>query len=72
MITRDELREFSGKRPFKPFRIVLASGEGIDVTRTAQAVAMTTRMIVVTPDDRLRWIPFNQVDHLQPLEISAA
>ncbi|MEA2735846.1 MAG: hypothetical protein QOE14_2297 [Humisphaera sp.] len=72
MITREELRTYNGKRPFQPFRIVLTSGEALEVTRVAQLIAMNTRMIVVTPDDRLRWIPFNLVDHVQPLASPAA
>ena len=37
----------------------------MDVTRTAQAVAMPRQMVVATPDNRrLRWIQLDQIDRV--------
>jgi hypothetical protein len=57
MVTQQDLLEYIGRRPFQPFRVTLSGGETVDVTRTAQAVAMSRPMVVATPDNRrLRWI----------------
>ena len=72
MVTQDQLRDLLGRRPFQPFRITLNDGEELRVIRTNQAVAMRRRIIFVTPEDRTRWIWFEQVQQVQPLESSAA
>jgi hypothetical protein len=66
MVTYDQLRERLGSRPFLPFRIVLTTGESIDVVRIAQAVAMKRRIIVGMPDDHTRWIWLDQLDRIEP------
>jgi hypothetical protein len=65
MVTYEQLREHLGLRPFRPFRIVLTSGEAIDIIRIAQAVAMKRRIIVGMPNDRTRWIPLEQLDRIE-------
>jgi hypothetical protein len=45
MVTQQDLLEYIGRRPFQPFRVTLSGGETVDVTRTAQAVAMSRPMV---------------------------
>jgi hypothetical protein len=66
MVTAEELIVHIGLRPFEPFRITLVSGETVDVTRTAQAVAMARRVAVAT-QDHFRWIWFEKIDHVRTL-----
>lgn len=65
MITREELREHIGRRPFQPFRLVLTDGEMLDVTRLNQTIALDTRLMYVTPEDRMRRVPFADIAELQ-------
>lgn len=44
----------------------MVSGETVDVTRTAQAVAMARRVAVAAPD-RFRWIWLDKIDHVRTL-----
>ena len=67
MVTAEELLVHIGRRPFEPFRITLVSGETVDVTRTAQAVAMARRVAVATPDHYFRWIWLEKIDHVRML-----
>lgn len=67
MVTREQIHELNSRRPFQPFRITLLTGETLDVTRTAQAVAMRDRVVVGTPDDRWRWIGFDRIDRVESL-----
>ena len=64
MVTQELLQEHLGRRPFAPFRVMLTNGENIDITRTAQAVAMKRRLVVGTTDDRLRWLWLEQIDRV--------
>jgi hypothetical protein len=66
MVTAEELLVHIGRRPFEPFRITLVSGETVDVTRTAQAVAMARRVAVAT-SDHFRWIWLDKIDNVQTL-----
>ena len=72
MVTREQLREHIGKRPFQPFRLVLTDGDAIDVTRLNQAIALTTRLMYVTPEDRMRRVPFAQIVQILTLKPMAA
>jgi hypothetical protein len=52
--------------------LTLADGETVDVTRTAQAVAMQRQMAVATPDNRrLRWIQLSQIDRVDACDLKA-
>jgi hypothetical protein len=69
MVTRDELREHLGRRPFKAFRVTLIDGKSVYITRTAQAVASRNQFIVGDDEkDRFRWIPLELIDHVEVLE----
>ena len=72
MVTQDQLRERIGRRPFVPFRIMLSSGETVDVTRTLQAVAMPSRVVVGTNDDRFRWIWLRDIERVDEVEVTRA
>ncbi|HSI32370.1 MAG TPA: hypothetical protein VK986_02175 [Tepidisphaeraceae bacterium] len=66
MVTPQQLREHIGRRPFRPFRVVLTSGEAVEVTRVAQAVAMERRLVYA--DDNaptFRWIPWGEIDRVE-------
>jgi hypothetical protein len=67
MVTQEELREHIGRKPFRAFRLTLATGEALDVTRTQQAVAMKRRLIVATPEDELRWIMLEQISRVEEI-----
>ena len=64
MVTQEQLRAHTGRRPFKPFWVRLASGETLYITEPFRAV-VSARRIVLSPDGRdLRWIPLDEVaDH---------
>lgn len=59
------LRQHIGRRPFSPFRVTLKSGEAIDISRTAQAVAMKRRLIVATRDDVFRQVWLEEIDRVE-------
>jgi len=70
MVTQENLLEHIGRRPFHPFRLTLSNGETVDVTRTAQAVAMPRQMAVATPDNkRLRWIQLAKIERVESSEL---
>ena len=68
MVSQEQLREHLGRRPFQPFRVRLTGGESVEVFRIAQAVAMPTRL-VVSVDDRLKWIPLDRIDSIDVYEL---
>jgi len=72
MITGEQLAAHLERRPFAPFRVVLKNGELLDIVRIAQAVATRTQFSVVTPEDRMRHISVNDVDHVEVFESKRA
>lgn len=64
MVSREQLREYTARRPFAPFWVRLTTGETLFVTEQFRAVVTPTR-IVVSPDGRmLRRIDMTDVaDH---------
>jgi hypothetical protein len=72
MPTYQLLWDYLGRRPFEPFRLTLRSGESLDVTRIAQAAMSRQRVVYVTPDDHLRWVPLDQIAGLESLAAAAA
>ena len=61
MVTQEQLREHTARRPFSPFWLRLTSGETLFVTEQFRAV-VTPGRIVVSPDGRsLRRIPLAEV-----------
>ena len=51
-----------------PFRVVLKSGELLDIIRIAQAVATRRQFSVVTPQDRMRHLSLDELDHVEVFE----
>jgi hypothetical protein len=72
MITREQLREHLGRRPFVPFRVTMTNGEFVDVVRTAQGAATTRQFIVGTEQDRLKWIELNQIERVDVFQLPRA
>jgi|tagenome__1003787_1003787.scaffolds.fasta_scaffold15821164_2 hypothetical protein len=66
MITRQEIWDQLGKRPFQQFRITLKDGEKIEIFRKNQAIITTRQFIYVDADDHIHWI---QIDKLQQMEV---
>ena len=71
MVTRDQLREHLGRRPFRPFRVTLKNGGTIDVTRMAQAVA-SRREFIVGVEDHFQWIRLDTIDRVELAGASGA
>ena len=44
---------------------MLSGGEVIEVVRPNQAVAMEARLVVATPQDRLRWVSIEQIERVE-------
>jgi hypothetical protein len=65
MVTKQDLGEHIGRRPFRAFRVLLNGGEVIEVVRPNQAVAMDARLVVATPEDRLRWVKLEQIQRVE-------
>ena len=73
MMTAEQLIEHIGRRPFKPFRIRLTTGEAVDVTRVAQAVATKSRLVYAPDsDDCFRWIPMHEVDRVEAFDLKTS
>lgn len=73
MVTRDQLHEHLGRRPFTPFRVTLTDGETVYITRMAQAVASRNQFIVGDDyADRFRWIPLATITSVELLEAPRA
>ena len=69
MVTRDQLHEHLGRRPFIPFRVTLTDGETVYITRMAQAVASRHQFIVGDDyKDASRWIPLKEIISVEMLE----
>ena len=65
MVTSKELGERTARKPFRAFRVLLSGGEVIEVVRPNQAVAMKARLVVATPEDRLRWVAMEQIERVE-------
>jgi hypothetical protein len=65
MVTRDELYEYLGRTPFRPFRVMLSNGEGIDVIRRSQGVIVSGRFVVgIPPRWSARHVPLEELDRV--------
>lgn len=51
---RENIREFLGRDPFVPFRLVLSSGKHYDITDPHSAALLKSEVFVVLPDGE-RW-----------------
>jgi hypothetical protein len=71
MVTYEQLREHFGRRPFRPFRLVLKNGESVDISRTNQAATMERR-VFVGDNTRYRWIWHDQIERVDVAEFEAA
>ena len=67
MVTQEQLLEFIGHKPFRAFRLVLNTGDTIDVVRRLMAVAMPKR-IVVGIDNEFKFIPFDRISRVEFIE----
>lgn len=65
MVTYDDVYALIARRPFRPFWLALTSGERIEIYRRNQAVAMRTRVMVVTREDRLRPVALTEIVRLE-------
>jgi hypothetical protein len=72
MITRQQLWDQLGKRPYQPFRVTLTDGVVIDLLRPNQAVVSRSQLIVATPDDHMRWIPLDRVARFEIFDLRPA
>lgn len=72
MVTYEVVYANLSRKPFQPFRVVLSSGEHVEVTRVNQAVAMKRRLMVGTDDDRLKWIWLEEIDRVELIDAQAA
>ncbi|HYO09989.1 MAG TPA: hypothetical protein VER17_13545 [Tepidisphaeraceae bacterium] len=72
MNAQEQIYQLLGRRPFQPFRVVLTSGEQLDVVRVAQAAISPRLFGFVTTDDRVRRIALDQLDRVEPLDASRA
>ena len=68
-VSRQQIWDQLGKRPFQPFRLTLIGGETLDVVRIAQAVVTPREMIIGVGDDRTRWVPLKDIDRMDVFEI---
>jgi len=65
-----EIEQVAWAKPFKPFRLKLADGQFIDVTRTHQLVVMAKEIFVVLPNDRWKFVPLNEIAGIEMLPAS--
>ncbi len=73
MVTRQQIWDQLGKRPFQPFRVTLKGGEVIEVFRPNQAIVTPRQFIVAEgPDEVMRWIPLDQVERMDVRELRQA
>ncbi len=72
MVTREQLRELLGHRPFQPFAVKLTNGDVVEIVRTAQAIATPQLFIVGTSNNRFRWIQLDRIDGIEPLDAKRA
>ena len=69
MVTHEQLREYLGRKPFVPFRLVLKNGESVDVMRFGQAATLNRRIFVGGEENQYRWIWHEQIDHVETPEL---
>ncbi len=61
MVTLEELREHTIRKPFSPFWVKLTNGETIVVTQRFRAVAAPNEFVVSTDGRSLRRLAFDQI-----------
>lgn len=71
MVTFEELHGHLVRRPFVPFKVVLRTGEVVEVVRVAQAVVMRHRLVVGI-DEKWRDVWLRDIDHVESAEAKAA
>jgi hypothetical protein len=77
---RDDLLNILKRRPFKPFRVTVSTGETFDVTHPEMMLIAETFVAIAMPrpgaslpeNSNLAWIDLVHVVHCQPLENAAA
>jgi len=74
-MTADDIRRIAYQRPFRPFRVTLASGEFIDIRRTLRTTVAEDRILFGLDEDpetrvakRLRIVALRDVAAVTPLE----
>jgi hypothetical protein len=66
---REEILDHLNREPFVPFRIVLTSGQGFDVTNpNLVAVGESILHVMYPRSDRYAILPMNQIASLELLE----
>jgi hypothetical protein len=67
MVTRVELHDYLGRRPFQPFKVYLKSGEIIDIFRRSQACANDRWFMTgIGPRcDRGKVLRLDEIDHVE-------
>jgi len=63
-----DVEELLGREPFLPFRIFMADGNTLDVTRRLSAAVGRNGVFLVLPDDRWKWIPLRHVTSIETLQ----
>jgi hypothetical protein len=65
MVTRDQIWNQLGKRPFQPFRVTLTTGKKIEIFRPNQAIVTPRQFIVALGRRELfNWIPLDRIERL--------
>ena len=68
----DSIKEMLDREPFVPFRIVLTSGQGFEITNPhLVALGQTQVTVYYTSSDRFAILRLNQVASLEVLEAAA-
>ena len=56
------------REPFLPFRIFIADGNTLDVTRRMSVAVGRNGLFIVLPDDRWKWVPLRHVTSVETLQ----
>ncbi len=65
MVTRDQIWDQLGKRPFQPFRLTMLTGEFIEIFRRNQAVVTPRQVIYADAEDHMHWVELSKLDRLE-------
>jgi hypothetical protein len=80
-MTPEDLRLLVKRKPFKPFRITMATSEAFDVLhpelllvgRSIAALGLAKSSIEEEPiADNIIWLDLNQIVHVQPVTLPAS
>lgn len=64
----DEINDLRDASPFCPFEIAMANGETFAVTSPKLILLSSSRLHLVTPEDRLHILALNQINRVTVLE----